>query len=71
MHAHIYEPMIRAGSTSRVEASSMLVSATGVGGGSLQDPECGRRMRSHYKEIHGVSILIPFVADISRERLHH
>jgi len=37
-----------AGSTMRVEASSMLVSPTGVGGGSLQDPECGRSMRSHY-----------------------
>jgi len=49
----------------------MLVSATGVGGGSLQDPECGRSMRSDYKEIHGISNSIPFVADISMERLHH
>jgi len=37
-----------AGSTSRVEESSVLGNATGVGGGSLQDPECGRSMRSHY-----------------------
>jgi len=47
----------------------MLVNATGVGGGSLQDPECGRR-RDLIVETHGVSILIPFVADISMKGLH-
>jgi len=51
-----------------VEESS--VPTTGVGGGSLQHPGCGRSMRSHSEEIHGVSILIPFVADIRMERLH-
>jgi len=63
--------MIRAGSTSRVEASSMLINATGVVGGSLQDLACGRSMRSHCKEIHGVSILIPLETDISSGRQHH
>ena len=67
MHAYTYEPMIIAGSAA-VEESSMLVNATGVGGRSLQDPECGRSMRSHCKEIHGISKSIPFVADISMEK---
>ena len=52
-----------------VEESSMLT--TGVGGGSLQHPGCGRSMRSHSEEIHGVSILIPLEADISSGWLHH
>jgi len=43
----------------------MSTTTTGVGGGSLQDPECGRSMRSHCKEVHGISNSIPFVADIS------
>ena len=61
--------LVTAGSEA-VEESSMLVSATGVGGGSLQDPECGRR-RDLIMETHGISNSIPFVADISMERLHH
>ena len=52
-----------------MEESSML--ATGAVGRGLQYPGCGRSMRSHCKEIHGVSILIPLEADISRGRLHH
>ena len=48
----------------------MLVNATGVGGGSLQDLECGRR-RDLIVETHGISNSIPFEADISRGRLHH
>jgi len=63
-------PIVLTGSAA-VEESSMSSNTTGVGGGSLQDPECGRSVRSHCKEIHGVSISIPFVADISMESLHH
>ena len=56
MHAYL---MTTAGSTARVEESSMpIVSATEVGGGSLQDPECGRR-RDLIMETHGISNSIP------------
>jgi len=51
-----------------VEESSMLT--TGVGGGSLQHRGCGRRRDLIVEEVHGISISIPFVADISMERLH-
>ena len=43
---------------------------TGVGGGSLQYPGCGRR-RDLIVETHGNSNSIPFEADISMKRLHH
>jgi len=71
MHAYMYIWTSNkiAGSTARVEESSML--ATGAVGWRLQHPECGRSMRSHCKEIHGISILIPLEADISMKRLHH
>jgi len=56
----------------QVEVSSMPIEfTTGAVGRRLQHPGCGRSMRSHHKEIHGVSILIPLEADISIGRLHH
>jgi len=42
-----------------VEESSMPVGATGAVGWRLQHPGCGRSMRSHCKEIHGISNSIP------------
>jgi len=67
MHAYIYTPI--AGSVA-VEEPSMLT--TGAVGRRLQNPGCGgrRSVRSHCKEVHGISNSIPFVADISMERLH-
>jgi len=58
-----------AGSTSRVEESSMLVSSTGAVGGRLQHPVWIRRDLI-MEEVHGISNSIPFVADISMESLH-
>jgi len=52
-----------------VEESSML--AAGAAWRRLQHPGCGRSVRSHCEEIHGVSILIPLEADISSGRQHH
>jgi len=61
--------LVIAGSAA-VEESSMLVNATGAVGRRLQYPGCGRRRDLIVEEIHGISISIPFVADISMERLH-
>ena len=44
---------------------------TGVGGGSLQHPGCGRRRDLIMEEVHGISNSIPFVADISMKKLCH
>jgi len=51
-----------------VEESSMLVSSTGAVGGRLQHPVWIRR--DLIVDTHGISNSIPFVADISMERLH-
>jgi len=67
MHAYIMTEQ----DPQKVEESSMpVVSVPQEQEGEACSIQCGRSMRSHCKEIHGVSILIPFVADISMEILH-
>jgi len=70
MHAYL---MTTAGSTARVEESSMsIVNSTGAGGGSLQDPECGRSMRSHCGRSPWNFQFNPTnLADIIMKKLHH
>jgi len=57
MHAYIYNTNMTAGSAA--SGSIQYAVTTGAVGRRLQHPGCGRRMRSHCKEIHGISISIP------------
>jgi len=67
-HACIYiYTNTTAGPTSRVGESSMLIFTTGAVGRRLQHPVWRRDL---IVETHGISNSIPFVADISMERLH-
>ena len=59
-HACTCEPMTRAGSTARVEESSVPTVTTGAVGRRLQCPGCGRRRDLIMEEIHGISKSIPF-----------
>jgi len=67
---HIYIRANKQAGSAAVEESSMLVSSTGAVGRRLQHPVWIRRDLI-MEEVHGISNSIPFVADISRERLHH
>jgi len=68
MHAYIYT-----NTTAGSAASGRIQHAvtTGAVGRRLQHPGCGRRRDLIMKETHGISILIPLEADISRGCLHH
>jgi len=60
-----------AGSTSRVEESSMLISATGAGGGSLQHPVWKKYEISLWKKSMEFPIQSHYLADISMKKLCH
>jgi len=68
MHAHVCTNTT-AGPTARVGESSVPIFTTGAVGRRLQHPLW--RRRDLIMETHGISILIPLEADISRGRLHH
>jgi len=68
MHAYTI-PIVLTGSAA-VEESSMSTNATGAVGRRLQHPVWKSRDLI-MEEVHGISNSIPFVADISMERLHH
>jgi len=68
MHAYA----MTAGSTARVEESSMLASATGVGGRSLQNPDVEEEEEiSTWKKSMEFLFQSHCLAHISMKKLHH
>jgi len=68
MHAYA----MKAGSTARMEESSMLVSATGAGGRSLQNPDVEEEEEiSTWKKSMEFLFQSHSLADISMKKTHH